>query len=118
VGQVLSALLHLHRDLRVVHRDLKPTNLLLDRTGAMKLSDFGVSGQLENSMSQCASWVRRRLWPQGGAERQTRRFKHRCRHCNAGCTTVHDLATADSIPVRIDSCANRITVGTGSPFMP
>ena len=56
--QVLSALLHLHRDLRVVHRDLKPTNLLLDRRGAMKLSDFGVSGQLENSMSQCASWVR------------------------------------------------------------
>jgi len=58
---VLSALLHLHRDLRVVHRDLKPTNLLLDRAGAMKLSDFGVSGQLENSMSQCASWVRRRM---------------------------------------------------------
>jgi serine/threonine protein kinase len=56
--QVLSGLLHLHRHLRVVHRDLKPTNLLLDRAGAMKLSDFGVSGQLENSMSQCASWVR------------------------------------------------------------
>ena len=62
---MLSALLHLHRDLRVVHRDLKPTNLLLDRAGAMKLSDFGVSGQLENSMSQCASWVRERAHVRG-----------------------------------------------------
>ena len=65
--QVLSALLHLHRDLRVVHRDLKPTNLLLDRRGAMKLSDFGVSGQLENSVSQCASWVRVTARGSGGS---------------------------------------------------
>lgn len=55
--QVLEGLEYLHRALRVVHRDLKPSNLLLDSAGTMKISDFGVSGQLENSVSQCISWV-------------------------------------------------------------
>ena len=56
--QVLSGLVYLHRELRVVHRDMKPSNLLLDSGGTMKISDFGVSGQLANSVSQCISWVR------------------------------------------------------------
>ena len=55
---MLEGLQYLHRALRVVHRDLKPSNLLLDSAGTMKISDFGVSGQLENSVSQCISWVR------------------------------------------------------------
>ena len=55
---MVSGLVYLHRELRVVHRDMKPSNLLLDSDGIMKISDFGVSGQLANSVSQCVSWVR------------------------------------------------------------
>jgi mitogen-activated protein kinase kinase 1 len=55
--QVLTGLSHLHKALRVVHRDIKPSNLLLNSAGQLKLTDFGVSGQLSNSMSKCLSWV-------------------------------------------------------------
>lgn len=55
--QVLLGLIYLHKELRVIHRDIKPSNLLLNSAGQLKISDFGVSGQLANSVSRCESWV-------------------------------------------------------------
>eukprot|EP00201_Polytomella_parva_P022527 CAMPEP_0175041644 /NCGR_PEP_ID=MMETSP0052_2-20121109/2048_1 /TAXON_ID=51329 ORGANISM="Polytomella parva, Strain SAG 63-3" /NCGR_SAMPLE_ID=MMETSP0052_2 /ASSEMBLY_ACC=CAM_ASM_000194 /LENGTH=374 /DNA_ID=CAMNT_0016304219 /DNA_START=83 /DNA_END=1204 /DNA_ORIENTATION=+ len=55
--QIMAGLYHLHKDLRVVHRDIKPSNLLLNSNGELKISDFGVSGQLGSSVSNCLSWV-------------------------------------------------------------
>ena len=40
--QVLSAVIHAHRHL-VVHRDLKPPNILVDASGQVKLLDFGIA---------------------------------------------------------------------------
>jgi len=40
--QLLDGLLYCHRR-RVLHRDLKPQNLLIDRNGALKLADFGLA---------------------------------------------------------------------------
>ncbi|MFJ5074051.1 serine/threonine-protein kinase [Streptomyces sp. NPDC088553] len=37
-----SALAHVHGT-GIVHRDVKPSNILLDRTGAPRLTDFGIS---------------------------------------------------------------------------
>jgi mitogen-activated protein kinase kinase 1 len=48
--QIVSGLLHLHKDLHVVHRDIKPSNMLLNSKGELKISDFGVSGQLTSSV--------------------------------------------------------------------
>jgi serine/threonine-protein kinase len=42
VRSVAEALAHAHRRF-VIHRDLKPANILLARSGAVKVSDFGVA---------------------------------------------------------------------------
>jgi len=57
--QLLHGLLYLHTEMRQVHRDLKPPNVMLTRAGRVKLADFGISRQLENSnvlaLTQCGT---------------------------------------------------------------
>lgn len=47
---VLKGLDYLH-DRRIIHRDIKPSNILFTRSGQIKLCDFGVSGELVNSLA-------------------------------------------------------------------
>ncbi len=46
VGQIAEGLLYAHQS-GVIHRDLKPGNVLVDRSGRVKLTDFGLSKLLE-----------------------------------------------------------------------
>ena len=45
------ALDYLYR-LRVIHRDVKPSNILINRGGQVKMCDFGVSGYLIDSVAK------------------------------------------------------------------
>lgn len=44
--QILNGLAYLHTH-GIVHRDIKPGNILIDESGAVKLADFGASVQLD-----------------------------------------------------------------------
>ncbi len=57
--QMLHGLQYLHKERHQVHRDLKPANCMLTRGGHVKLSDFGISKQLESTdafaVTQCGT---------------------------------------------------------------
>ncbi|CAA7264556.1 unnamed protein product [Cyclocybe aegerita] len=46
---VLQGLAYLHSK-KTIHRDIKPSNILVSRDGVIKLCDFGVSGELVESI--------------------------------------------------------------------
>lgn len=48
---VLSGLIYLYDSHRIIHRDVKPSNVLMNSKGKIKLCDFGVSRELINSMA-------------------------------------------------------------------
>lgn len=49
-SSVLKGLAYLNEN-KVMHRDIKPQNILLDNQGNVKLCDFGVSGDVVNSLA-------------------------------------------------------------------
>ncbi|KAI9849086.1 MAG: MAP kinase kinase (MEK) [Sclerophora amabilis] len=48
---VLGGLTYLYNVHRIMHRDVKPSNVLVNSQGSIKLCDFGVSGELVNSIA-------------------------------------------------------------------
>ncbi|CAH1113629.1 unnamed protein product [Psylliodes chrysocephalus] len=49
---VVSALHYLYSQLKVIHRDVKPSNILINRDGEVKMCDFGISGYLVDSVAK------------------------------------------------------------------
>lgn len=50
--QVVKALHYLQSELKVIHRDVKPSNILINEKGQVKICDFGISGYLVDSVAK------------------------------------------------------------------
>jgi len=48
--RVVTGLLYLLKEFKIIHRDVKPSNILVNSAGEVKICDFGVSGSLEESL--------------------------------------------------------------------
>lgn len=46
---VVKALHYLKQEHSIIHRDIRPSNILVDEHGVVKLCDFGISGNLQDS---------------------------------------------------------------------
>ena len=58
---IVSGLHFLKENLSIIHRDVKPSNILVNTKGVVKLCDFGVSGKLIQSIAKtnigCQSYM-------------------------------------------------------------
>lgn len=52
INSMVKGLIYLYNVLHIIHRDLKPSNVVVNSRGEIKLCDFGVSGELVNSVAQ------------------------------------------------------------------
>ena len=52
IGQLCDALDYAHNRAKIIHCDLKPANLMVNRRGDLKISDFGIARSLSDSVSR------------------------------------------------------------------
>lgn len=56
IGQLIEGVRYIHAE-QIVHRDLKPQNILVSKTGCLKIADFGLARSFEIKMPSYSSEV-------------------------------------------------------------
>ena len=62
IRETLEALVYLHDNCYVIHRDMKAGNILLTEDGLVKLADFGVSAKNASSLQRRYSFIGTPYW--------------------------------------------------------
>ncbi|KAL5034206.1 hypothetical protein BDV3_003777 [Batrachochytrium dendrobatidis] len=85
---VVQGLHFLKSSLSIIHRDVKPTNILVNTLGQIKLCDFGVSGQLVQSLAKTNIGCQSYMAPERIASRSTGKYSARSDVWSVGITIV------------------------------
>jgi serine/threonine protein kinase len=62
IRETLEALVYLHENCHVIHRDMKAGNILLTESGLVKLADFGVSAKNTTLLQRRYSFIGTPYW--------------------------------------------------------
>jgi len=112
-----DALDHAH-GLKMIHRDIKPDNILVTKTGLVKVADLGLAKATDDDMSMTQSGTGLGT-PHYMPPEQARDAKHvdaRCDIYALGCTLYHYITGA--LPFAGDSVVELITNKTKGQFKP
>ncbi|GAC76453.1 NDR and related serine/threonine kinases [Moesziomyces antarcticus T-34] len=124
IAEVVIGLQHLHSK-GVVHRDLKPDNLLIDQKGHLKLTDFGLSkiGLLGRQTRQAAvaaasssaggAFAGKAQAGEGGKKAVPRGFANALGSASAAAATAAASPTAAVSPTQVMSALPATVGGTG-----